>query len=111
MIAELAIYTVLKINEQSINKEESIFLKNGHSVVLSKTPNLNLDFGFNDSTLTSFSENKNIESKIQLSPQAIKAIQLLDSWENGDTKEQKETWKYLVKVLDEDRSSDRKLFP
>ncbi len=38
------------------------------------------------------------------------AINLLDSWLETDEKEQKETFEYLKKVLDEDRLSDRKLF-
>jgi hypothetical protein len=38
-------------------------------------------------------------------------IQLLDSWSMGDEQEQRETWEYLRKALDEDRLSDRKLFP
>ncbi len=38
------------------------------------------------------------------------AIMLLDSWLNDDEKEQKETFEYLKKALDEDRLSDRKLF-
>jgi len=41
-----------------------------------------------------------------------KAIALVQSWiDEGDEEEQKETWDYLVRVLDEDRTSDRKLFP
>ena len=37
---------------------------------------------------------------------------LLASWiKAGDTKEQKETGDYLLRSLDEDRLSDRKLFP
>ena len=39
------------------------------------------------------------------------AIQLLRSWRAGDEKEQHETWEYLKRALDEDRSSERKLFP
>ncbi len=40
------------------------------------------------------------------------AIALLQSWiDDGDEAEQKESWEYLVKALDEDRLSDRKLFP
>ncbi|MBI3938395.1 MAG: hypothetical protein HY323_15570 [Betaproteobacteria bacterium] len=42
------------------------------------------------------------------------AVALLESWLNADEKvalEQKETFEYLVKVLDEDRPSNRKLFP
>jgi hypothetical protein len=39
-------------------------------------------------------------------------VALLQSWiEDGDAEEQKETGEYLVRVLDEDRLSDRKLFP
>lgn len=42
------------------------------------------------------------------------AIQLLRSWRESseeDRQEQQETWEYLKRVLDEDRLSDRKLFP
>jgi hypothetical protein len=39
------------------------------------------------------------------------AIQMLESWCQGDEKEQTETWNYLRRILDEDRLSDRKLFP
>lgn len=39
------------------------------------------------------------------------AIQLLRSWRAGDQREQTETWDYLRRALDEDRLSDRKLFP
>jgi hypothetical protein len=43
------------------------------------------------------------------------AIELLRSWmetkDEDDAAEQRETWEYLKKVLDEDRLSDRKLFP
>lgn len=38
------------------------------------------------------------------------AILLIDSWLDDDEKEQRETFEYLKKVLDEDRLSDRKLF-
>jgi excisionase family DNA binding protein len=39
-------------------------------------------------------------------------IQLLRSWRTeGDPEEQRETWEYLKKALDEDRMSSRKLFP
>lgn len=43
-----------------------------------------------------------------------KAIQLLDSWcdvDQEETKEQCETLEYLMKAIDEDRLSYRKLFP
>jgi hypothetical protein len=37
---------------------------------------------------------------------------LLQSWmDSGDEKEQRETGEYLIRVLDEDRLSDRPLFP
>ena len=39
------------------------------------------------------------------------AIELLRSWCKGDKQEQRETLEYLKRVLDEDRLSDRKLFP
>ncbi|MGH2562759.1 MAG: hypothetical protein ACRDJH_27175 [Thermomicrobiales bacterium] len=41
-------------------------------------------------------------------------IALLDSWASAtevDIQEQKETWEWLKKALDEDRPSYRKLFP
>lgn len=39
-------------------------------------------------------------------------VALLQSWiDNGDVEEQKQTGEYLVRVLDEDRLSHRKLFP
>ena len=40
------------------------------------------------------------------------AVALLQSWIDGkDAEDQRETGEYLVRVLDEDRLSDRKLFP
>lgn len=37
---------------------------------------------------------------------------LLQSWiEEGDAQEQRETGEYLIQTLDEDRLSDRRLFP
>ena len=39
-------------------------------------------------------------------------LRLLRSWrEDENSQEQKDTWNYLQKVLDEDRLSDRRLFP
>ena len=50
-----------------------------------------------------------------LNPEQIqKVIDLLDSWCNvsqEEAEEQRETWEYLKKALDEDRLSYRKLFP
>ena len=39
------------------------------------------------------------------------AIQLLRSWREEAPEEQRETLAYLKQVIDEDRLSDRKLFP
>ncbi len=39
------------------------------------------------------------------------AISLLETWSEGDEQEQKETWQFLKRALDEDRLSNRKLFP
>jgi hypothetical protein len=42
----------------------------------------------------------------------LELVDLLQSWiEEGDAQEQKETGEYLIRVLDEDRLSDRRLFP
>jgi hypothetical protein len=38
-------------------------------------------------------------------------LELLRSWREGDEEEQRSTWEYLKRVLDEDRLSERKLFP
>ena len=41
-------------------------------------------------------------------------IRLLESWRNAsdeEAEEQRETWEFLKRALDEDRLSDRKLFP
>lgn len=39
-------------------------------------------------------------------------ITLLQAWiDQGDLEEQRETGEYLIRALDEDRLSDRKLFP
>jgi hypothetical protein len=53
--------------------------------------------------------------KFELPPLDVdNAIALLQSWCGDDPQEQQEqrdTWEYLRKTLDEDRLSDRKLFP
>lgn len=39
-------------------------------------------------------------------------VSLLRAWiEEGDAEEQRETGEHLIRTLDEDRLSDRKLFP
>lgn len=54
------------------------------------------------------------EEKMELQPINVdSAVALLQSWVIEDTheqQEQRETWEYLKKALDEDRLSDRKLF-
>lgn len=53
------------------------------------------------------------EKPFELPPgNAEEAIALLRLWreDESDEEEQRETWDYLKRVLDEDRLSDRKLF-
>ena len=38
-------------------------------------------------------------------------IELLKTWREEDEQEQRDTWECLKQALDEDRLSDRKLFP
>ncbi|MDB9514569.1 hypothetical protein PN499_25545 [Kamptonema animale CS-326] len=58
---------------------------------------------------------KAISSLEPLTPEQVqKTIDMLDEWCNVDeeeAQEQRETLEYLMKVIDEDRSSYRKLFP
>ena len=44
-------------------------------------------------------------------PNPQRAIELLRKRSEEDPEEQRETWEYLRKALDEDRPSYRKLFP
>ncbi len=39
------------------------------------------------------------------------AVALLQAWGDEDEQEQRETWAFLKTALDQDRLSDRKLFP
>ncbi len=51
---------------------------------------------------------------VKLSAKNQAAIELLRSWcedDEDDEEEQKATWEFLKQALDEDRLSDRKLFP
>lgn len=63
---------------------------------------------------TVIASDNTFEEKIQPtspSPRNQALIELLRSWREGDEQEQKSTWEYLKQALDEDRLSDRKLFP
>jgi hypothetical protein len=53
-----------------------------------------------------------LTSSIMLKQKQIEAVNLLQSWiDDEDSEEQQETGAYLIRALDEDRLSDRKLFP
>ena len=55
---------------------------------------------------------KLLTSLIVLRQKQTKAVNLLQSWmDDEDIEEQQETGQYLICALDEDRLSDRKLFP
>ena len=57
------------------------------------------------------SEHKEFPQSTAPSQKKLALIQLLRSWREGDEQEQRSTWEYLKQVLDEDRLSERKLFP
>lgn len=53
-----------------------------------------------------------LERNLPAETQGARLSTLIDSWiEQGDEDEQKETGEFLIHALDEDRLSDRKLFP
>ncbi|GBO55153.1 hypothetical protein APA_3203 [Pseudanabaena sp. lw0831] len=53
-----------------------------------------------------------LTSFILLKQKQTKAVNLIQSWiDDEDVEEQQETGQYLISALDEDRLSDRKLFP
>ncbi|MBA2395331.1 MAG: hypothetical protein H0V70_21590 [Ktedonobacteraceae bacterium] len=56
-------------------------------------------------------ENKELPQSTAQSQKNHALIQLLRSWREGDEQEQRSTWEYLKQALDEDRLSERKLFP
>ena len=56
-------------------------------------------------------ENKELPQSATQSQKNRALIQLLRSWREGDEQEQRSTWEYLKQALDEDRMSERKLFP
>ena len=64
------------------------------------------------STLSSLTDDELVANAITREQKREALIELLRRWrEEGDEEEQKETWEYLKKALDEDRLSYRKLFP
>jgi hypothetical protein len=53
-----------------------------------------------------------LTNSIPLDRKQAEAVNLLQSWiDDEDDEEQQETGRYLLQALDEDRLSDRKLFP
>ncbi|BBC23920.1 hypothetical protein [Pseudanabaena sp. ABRG5-3] len=53
-----------------------------------------------------------LTSFILLRQKQAKAVNLIQSWiDDEDIEEQQETGEYLIHALDEDRPSERKLFP
>ena len=53
-----------------------------------------------------------LEQHLPPAERRAELVALLQSWIDGaDVTEQRETGEYLIRVLDEDRLSDRKLFP
>ena len=56
-------------------------------------------------------EKKELPQSIAQAQKNRDLIQLLRSWREGDEQEQRDTWEYLRQALDEDRLSERKLFP
>ena len=53
-----------------------------------------------------------LSESISVQEKSTKLVNLLQSWiDEDDTQEQQETGEYLIQALDEDRLSDRKLFP
>lgn len=53
-----------------------------------------------------------LTKSILLRQKQAEAVDILQSWiDDEDIEEQQETGAYLIQVLDEDRLSDRKLFP
>jgi hypothetical protein len=53
-----------------------------------------------------------LSESISVQQKSTKLVNLLQSWiDEDDVQEQQETGEYLVQALDEDRLSDRKLFP
>ncbi len=68
--------------------------------------------GVNDQPSIMFQQNTSTENTLSEDMRRKALIRLLQSWrEEGDEQDQIETLKFLQQALDEDRLSDRKLFP
>jgi hypothetical protein len=53
-----------------------------------------------------------LELRLSAASRQERAMRLLQSWlDDGDVEEDRETGDLLIRLLDEDRLSDRKLFP
>ena len=53
-----------------------------------------------------------LDKSLPSNDRAAQAIAVIQSWiDDDDAAEQQETRSYLIRALDEDRSSNRKLFP
>ena len=53
-----------------------------------------------------------LTQSILLKQKQAQAVDVLQSWiDDEDVEEQQETGQYLIRVLDQDRLSERKLFP
>ena len=52
-----------------------------------------------------------LDRHLPIQERQAKVSELLRSWIEGDAQEQRETGAYLIQALDEDRLSDRELFP
>lgn len=52
-----------------------------------------------------------LTNSISTKQKQTQAVKLLQSWLDDEDDEQQETGQYLIRALDEDRLSDRRLFP
>lgn len=57
-----------------------------------------------------FEKPKAFDMRGKVEPKNAAAVALLDSWLSEDAGDQQETWQYLMKAIDENRLSNRKLF-
>jgi hypothetical protein len=60
---------------------------------------------------TTSSNSRNEDTRKEQIHRNQAVIELLNAWEQEDEEEQRETVEYLMRVLDEDRTSSRPLFP